>query len=96
MKMLRALLFLAALLAVPTVRADIAPVPQQADREGFTAVPPGEALGPGETLPAARLVGFAYGFVLIALAGWIASVVARARRLEDEVAALRARIQPKA
>lgn len=66
------------------------------DKEGYTAVMPGEQLGAGESLPAANLVGAAYGFILATLVAWVASVALRARKVEEELAALRAKIDKQA
>ena len=93
MKTLRALLILCALGAPFAVLAEDVPPPKQADSEGFVPVAPNEQLAPGETLPASRLVGTAYGVILGAMVVWIASVAIRARRVEEEVAQLKARIE---
>jgi hypothetical protein len=57
---------------------------QKKDNEGFEPVN-GDMMQPGESIPAARLVGAAYGFICVAVVVWVASVARRARRLEDEV-----------
>jgi hypothetical protein len=62
------------------------------DKEGFVPVAPGENLA-GETLPGNRLVAIAYGAILAALIAWVASVAARSRKVEDELAALRDRLE---
>jgi hypothetical protein len=54
------------------------------DNEGFEPVN-GDMLQPGESIPASRLVGAAYGFICVAIVVWVGSVARRARRLEDEV-----------
>jgi hypothetical protein len=61
------------------------------DSEGFEPVN-GDMMQPGETIPAARLVGAAYGFICVAVVVWVASVARRARRLEDEVDALKKKL----
>lgn len=66
--------------------ASAQPAPSK-DAEGFEPVN-GDMLQPGESIPAARLVGAAYGFIFAAVVVWVASVARRARRLEDEVAEL--------
>lgn len=53
----------------------------------------GDMMAKGETIPAARLVGAAYGFIFAAVVVWVASVARRARRLEDEVAALQKKLE---
>jgi len=65
------------------------------DKEGYTPVREGEQLGAGETLPASNLVGAAYGFILATLVAWVASVALRARKVEEELATLRAKIETK-
>ena len=64
---------------------------QKKDSEGFEPVN-GDMLAPGETIPAARLVGAAYGFICVAVVVWVGSVARRARRLEDEVDELKKKI----
>jgi hypothetical protein len=96
MKTLRALIVLFAL-AAPVALASWAradgPPPPKTDSEGFVPVAPNEQLAPGESIPGNRLVGVAYGVILGAMVVWIASVAVRARRVEDELAQLRARIE---
>jgi hypothetical protein len=81
-----------------SARADIKADPPEAkteakpDKEGFVPVSAAEQLAPGEALPATNLVGAAYGFILAALVVWIASVAVRARKVEEELATLRTRI----
>jgi len=53
----------------------------------------GDMLQPGESIPASRLVAGAYGFICAAMIVYVASVARRARRLEDEVDALKKKIQ---
>ena len=62
------------------------------DNEGFEPVN-GDMLQPGESIPASRLVGAAYGFICCAVIVWVASVARRARRLEDEVDDLKKKLQ---
>ena len=61
------------------------------DSEGFVPVN-GDMMQPGETIPAARLVGAAYGFICAAVVVWVATVARRARRLEDEVDELKKKL----
>jgi hypothetical protein len=65
------------------------------DDEGFEAVN-GDMLQPGESIPASRLVGAAYGFICVAVIVWVGSVARRARRLEDEVDELKKKLQTRA
>jgi hypothetical protein len=62
------------------------------DAEGFEPVN-GDMMQPGESIPASRLVGAAYGFICCAVIVWVASVARRARRLEDEVDDLKKKLQ---
>ncbi len=76
--------------------ADLTPKPATAtaktvDAEGYEAVLQGELMV-GEQLPANKLVAGAYGFILACLVVWIASVAVRSRKVEEELEALRARI----
>jgi hypothetical protein len=69
----------------------LAQEPPKKDNEGFEPVN-GDMLQPGESIPASRLVGAAYGFICVAVVVWVASVARRARRLEDEVDELKKKI----
>ena len=78
--------------APPPDAAEPAAAAPTTDKEGFVPVKEGEALGPGEVLPATGLVAGAYGFILAAMVIWVATVAARTRRVEEDVTALRAKI----
>ncbi len=67
------------------------PAPAKPDSEGFEPVKPGE-LASGEQLPANMLVAGAYGFILACLVVWVASVAVRARKVQEELEALRAQL----
>ena len=84
MNRLRALIITLCLLACVGARAQ--------DKEGFVPVAPGENLA-GESLPGNRLVAIAYGAILVALIAWMASVASRSRKVEEELAALRERLE---
>jgi hypothetical protein len=60
--------------------------------DGFVPVN-GDMMQQGETIPGNRLVAAAYGFICAALVVWVATVARRARRLEDEVDALRKKLE---
>jgi hypothetical protein len=62
------------------------------DAQGWEQVN-GDMMQQGESIPASRLVGVAYGFIFVAVVVWVASVAQRARRLEDEVEALKKKVQ---
>ncbi len=66
--------------------------PAAKDNEGFEPVN-GDMMQKGESIPASRLVGLAYGFIFAAVTVWVATVARRARRLEDEVEALKKKLQ---
>jgi hypothetical protein len=70
--------------------------PPKQDSEGFVPVRQDEQLATSESLPANKLVGAAYGFILAAMVVWIASVAMRSRKVEEELADLRKKIEPKA
>lgn len=65
----------------------------QKDAEGFEPVNGDMMQKTGESIPASRLVGAAYGFICAAVVVYVASVARRARRLEDEVDALKKKLQ---
>lgn len=69
-----------------------ADAPKKADSEGFVPVTNEEQLGRGEVMPASRLVGTAYGFILAAIVVWTASVAVRTAKVEAEVEGLRKKI----
>ena len=49
---------------------------------------------PGESIPASTLVGAAYGFIWLMVAGFVVSVWRRQQRLEQELDELRRRLPP--
>lgn len=61
------------------------------DSDGYEKVD-GSMMQQGETIPASRLVGAAYGFIFAAVVGWVITVARRTRRLEDEVETLRRKL----
>ncbi len=65
-----------------------------ADKEGFEPVN-GDMMARGESVPAPRLVAGAYGFIFGALLLYVATVVLRTRRLEEEMQELKRRIEKK-
>ncbi len=62
------------------------------DNEGFEAVD-GSMMQRGESIPAARFVGLAYGFIFAAMLVWVGSVARRSRRVEDELDALKKKLE---
>ena len=82
------------LLGAPAA-APTAPVP---DKEGFVPESRPAEMGAArvdESVPAKPLVAAAYGFIWLAVLVYVGTVAVRARRLEQEVAALRARLDGK-
>jgi hypothetical protein len=59
---------------------------------GFTPIGPGESAAPPDTLTAPTLVKAAYSLIWLAVVVFLVSLWRRQRRLGDEVAALRARL----
>jgi hypothetical protein len=90
-KLLLACLFLLAFFTVAAAQ----PAPPRKDAEGFEPVN-GEMLAPGESIPASRLVGAAYGFILAAVVLYVASVTARVRRVQDDLEELRRKLDASA
>jgi hypothetical protein len=80
-----------AALAQEAPKKDPASDSSRKDDDGFEAVN-GDMMQKGESIPASRLVGGAYGFICAAVAVWVASVARRARRLEDEVDELKKKL----
>jgi hypothetical protein len=66
--------------------------PPKKDTEGFEPVDGDMMAQSGESIPASRLVGAAYGFICAAVVVWVATVARRARRLEDEVDELKKKL----
>jgi hypothetical protein len=93
MRLVRILVVLAALGAVG--RASEPPRDPTRDSEGFEPVA-GDMMARGETIPANRLVAAAYGFIFATLVVYVAGVAARARRVEEELAALKRKLDEKA
>ena len=71
--------------------ADEAP---QKDNEGFEPVA-ADMMQKGESIPASTLVGGAYGFIMMSLVVFVATVVMRTRRVEEEMDSLRRKLESK-
>ena len=54
-----------------------------------------QMIAPGESFEAKNLVGAAYGFIWVMVAGFVFTVWRRADRLEKEIELLRAQVQAK-
>ena len=64
----------------------------QKDAEGFEPVN-GDMMQKGESIPASRLVALAYGFIFASVLVWVGSVARRSRRVEEEMEALKKKLQ---
>jgi hypothetical protein len=62
------------------------------DNEGFEPVA-SDMMSRGESIPANRLVGAAYGFIFAAVTVWVGSVAARTRRVEEEIEGLKRKLE---
>jgi hypothetical protein len=96
MKRIFQILFLAILMSgvMGVVRAQ-EPSPPPKDSEGFVPVN-GDMMQPGETIPARNLVALAYGFIFVSVLVWVASVARRSRRVEEEMEALKRKLEKRA
>jgi hypothetical protein len=81
-----------ALLFLLLVASVAAAQPAVKDNEGFEPVN-GDMMVRGESIPASRLVAGAYGFIFAAVVVYVASVVSRVRRVEEDVEALRRKLE---
>jgi CcmD family protein len=84
MRLLRLWIVVAALSAAPVVPAMAQPQPPKE----FVPV---DEVPPGEQIPAINLVAAAYGFVWIAVAGYVFSIARRLKTVEAELADLESR-----
>ena len=75
---------IALLAAAPAAGSAAQPQPPK----GFVAV---DEIPPGEQIPAINLVAAAYGFVWIAMLGYVWSIARRLRHVESELADLESR-----
>jgi CcmD family protein len=62
------------------------------DNEGFEQVN-GDMMQKGESIPATALVGAAYGFIFLALLGYVVSIARRADRLAAEADELKRKLE---
>lgn len=86
MRFYRAFLVVTALAtAAPVVPASAMQPPSQSE---FV---PMEDIPPGEQIPAFTMVGAAYGFVWVALLGYVWSIARRLQKVESELADLESR-----
>jgi CcmD family protein len=84
MRVFRIVVMLAALQGPLVAQEQPAPKPPS----GFVAV---DEVPPGEQIPAINLVAAAYGFVWLALMGYVWSLGRRIRQVETELSELEAR-----
>lgn len=89
---LRAIAFVFAFTLVFTV-ARAQPKPPS-DEQGWEKVD-GSMMQAGESIPASRLVALAYGFIFASVTVFALSVAARTRRVEEELDALRRKLESK-
>jgi len=91
----RALSLVVALCALPSaaIAAD-APAAAAPKDDGWQAVNT-QMVQPGESFEAKNLVGVAYGFIWVMVAGFVVSVWRRAGRIDREIESLRAQIKQK-
>ena len=64
------------------------------DSEGWQPAN-GDMLQKGESIPASRLVAGAYGFIFAAVVVFVAAVVARTRKVEEEMDDLKRKLEAK-
>jgi CcmD family protein len=74
------------LLSAAPLSAQQPPPKPAAAQDGFVTVD--TPISQQETIPAARLVGIAYGFIWVVLLGYVWSVRSRLARVEREMAVL--------
>ena len=103
MRLLRALALLAALIAIPAawpsaaMAADLSTVlSADASAKADQPQPPKEfvpvdEVPPGEQIPAINMVAAAYGFVWVAVLGYVWSIAKRLKQVETELADLESR-----
>lgn len=84
MRLLRVSAVVAVLCAAPMTTAAMQPEPPK----GFV---PADTIPPGEQIPAINLVAAAYGFVWLAVFGYVFSIAKRLKTVETELAALESR-----
>ena len=65
--------------------------PPKKDEQGFEPVS-ADMMDKSESTPANKLVGAAYGFIFAAVVVWVATVVTRTRRVEEELDTLRRKL----
>jgi CcmD family protein len=92
MKRFTLLALLVLMLATPVVAqtAPTQPPPKPAGQDEF--VPVTGTPANQETIPAARLVGIAYGFIWVVLFGYVWSVRSRLSRVEREIETVSRRV----
>jgi CcmD family protein len=84
MRLLRICAVVAVLFAAPMSAAAMQPEPPK----GFV---PAESIPAGEQIPAINLVAAAYGFVWLAVCGYVFSIAKRLKTVETELADLESR-----
>lgn len=84
MRFVRVWAVLLTLTAMPAIAAETQPQPPKE----FVPV---DEVPPGEQIPAMNLVGAAYGFVWVALLGYVWSIARRVNAVESDLAELESR-----
>jgi CcmD family protein len=84
MRVMRVWILLATLLGAPTVAVADQPQPPKE----FVPV---DEVPPGEQIPAINMVAAAYGFVWVAVLGYVWSIAKRLKQVETELADLETR-----
>lgn len=86
MRFCRTMLMLMALaIAAPVMHASAMQVPSQSEFVPVSDIPP------GEQIPAINMVGAAYGFVWVAVLGYVWSIARRLQKVEAELSDLESR-----
>jgi len=86
MRFCRTMLMLMALaIAAPVMHASAMQAPSQSEFVPVSDIPP------GEQIPAINMVGAAYGFVWVAVLGYVWSIARRLQKVEAELADLESR-----
>jgi len=88
MRLLRAAALLAALMVIPAAGHAAAMAGQPQPPKEFV---PLDEVPPGEQIPAINFVATAYGFVWVAVLGYVWSIAKRLKQVETELADLESR-----
>jgi hypothetical protein len=92
LKQLHKMFYALALVCCLAGAASAGEPPAKPDEQGWEKVD-GSMMQQGETIPASSLVAGAYGFIFAAVVVFVVSVTARTRRVEEEMVALRRKLE---